>query len=468
MSRVWAVARLMISEGVRMKIALVFLMLIGAVVVGLPFSIKGDGSLTGAVQSFMQYGLSATGLLLGLLTILMARSLSDEVANRQILMVMTKPIPRWQFLLGKWLGMTLLNAAFLICSGATIYGMVHYIKRTHPPLDPRLDEGELNNEVLVARHASKAMLPDFGADVELEFDRNVEEGAYANVPDFDPAREKLRLLRKHEARWRIVGPMNDRVFEFQNVLCDRSPGHFIQLRYRTQVTRYAPDEIFRALWQVGDARSGTPVYRIPVRHVIDRWHTVRIRSDAVAADGSLQVIFRNRNPFEDERQWPNVMEFRADHPLEVMFVVGTFEWNLVRLLVLVQCKLMFLAAVSLLAVTVFSFPVACLTSLTMYVLAGTRAFIMEALNFESVNRASMFSSVKEFFLQSLMHAYMAICWVIPDFGRYDAVEDLVNGRNVGLVWVLQGMSELALVKTAILLGLAMLLFQRREVAEASF
>ena len=52
--------------------------------------------------------------------------------------------------------------------------------------------------------------------------------------------------------------------------------------------------------------------------------------------------------------------------------------------------------------------------------------------------------------------------------RYDdAVESLVNGRNVGLVWVLQAVGELAILKTAVVLGLAVLLFYRREVAEIS-
>ena len=130
-------------------------------VVGLPFSASGTGSLTGAVQSFMSYGLCATGLLLGILTIFMSRSLSDELVNRQIFLVMTKPIPRWQYVVGKWLGITVLNAAFLICAGLTIYGMVHYIKRTHPPIDERFDAAELANEVLVARHSLPCKPPNF-------------------------------------------------------------------------------------------------------------------------------------------------------------------------------------------------------------------------------------------------------------------------------------------------------------------
>ena len=59
-------------------------------------------------------------------------------------------------------------------------------------------------------------------------------------------------------------------------------------------------------------------------------------------------------------------------------------------------------------------------------------------------------------------------WIIPDFGRYDAVETFVNGRNVSLVWVLQATTELVLVKSLIILGLAVLFFHRREVAEVSF
>jgi len=467
-SRIWAVARQMVSEGVRMKIALVFLVLIGAVVLGLPFSIAGDSSLTGAVQSFLSYGLNATGLLLGLLTIFMSRSLSDELVHRQIFLVMTKPIPRWQYVAGKWLGITVLNAVFLACSGLTMYGMVHYIKRTHPPIDDRFDEAELVNEVLVARHALPFKLPDFRQDAELEFDRNVEQGMYTEIPDFKPEVEKARLAKKHEARWRVVGPGDRRVFEFENVLCDRAHENTIQIRYKTEVSEYPPDEIFRALWRFGDPYKGTPVYDAPVRHVVGRFHTIRVPADVVAEDRTLLVQFFNQNPFAGEREYGNVMEFRTADGVEVLFVVGSFEWNLFRLLTLMMCKLVFLAAVAVLMVTVFSFPVACLTSFTVYVVAGAGSFFGESLDLASDDFAGMFSSVKEFLVQSTMHLYNMLHWVIPDFARYDAVETFVNGRNVGLVWVLQAIAELVLLKSLVIIGFAVLLFHRREVAEVSF
>jgi len=129
--------------------------------------------------------------------------------------------------------------------------------------------------------------------------------------------------------------------------------------------------------------------------------------------------------------------------------------------------LMFLGAVAVLMTTVFSYPVACLTSFTVYILAGTRSFLEEALEFMPRRELSMFASVGEFAIQSVAHLYNMVQWVIPSFSYYDAVEDFVNGRNVSLVWVLTAMGELVVIKTAVILGLAILLFYRREVAEVS-
>lgn len=473
MDKIWAVARQMIAEGIRMKIALVFLVLIGLVVLGLPFSITGDASVTGAVQSFMSYGFTATAILLSILTIFLSRSLSDDLVHRQIFLVLTKPLPRWQYVVGKWLGITLLNFVFLMTAGAAIYGMVHYIKATHPPLDPYFDAQELANEVLVARHAVKYEPPDFRRTAELEFDRNLEEGIYDDRPDFSKQEELDRLERKYEAKWRVVGPGDARMFTFKNVLVDRSEGHFVQLRYKTNVTYHAPDMIFRARWVFGDRNKGTPERVADVRHRVDRWQTVRVQSDVVAPDNTLTVRLYNINPYEglpqykDEHQIDNVFEFHKSDDVTLLFVVGSFEGNMLRLLALIMCKLMFLAAVATLMTTVFSFPVACLASFTVYVMAAGQSFIIEGLDQLSVDGAGAFTSVAEFLLHTVFYLLLLVKHVLPDFARFDAVETLVNGHNVSLVWVLQAVTEVAMLKSAIALGLAVLLFHRREVAEVS-
>lgn len=467
MSRIWAVARHTIAESIRMRVFLVILVLVAAICLGLPLSIKGDGSLTGAVQSFLTYGLIATGLLLGMLTVFMSRSLADELVQRQIYLIATKPIPRWQFILGKWLGVTLLTTGFLVCSGATMYGMIHVIRRTHPPIDKEFDRQTLENEILTARHALQSEMPDFTLEADAEFERNREQGLYENVPNLDAAEERLRLARKHEAQWRVVGPLDARLFEFKNVLVSREAGSEIQLRYKTDVRGGPWDEVFRARWVFGNRFKGTPERIADVRHFIGRYHTIPVPADVVADDNTLTVRFYNKSPFEGEPQARNVIEFRKSEPVEVLFAIGSFEGNLARVLVLMACKLAFLAAVATLMTTVFSYPVASLASFTIYALAGTRGFLNEAFDFAAADYAPLFSSVKQFAATVVGTVYNSLFWVLPDFAKYNPIEDIVAGRNVSLVWVLQGVVGLGLLKTAIVLGLAMLVFQRREVAEVS-
>ncbi len=468
MTCIWAVARQMIAEGIRMKIAFVFLVLIGVVLVGLPFSIEGDGSVAGAVQSFISYSLLASGFFLSLLTIFMSRSLSDDFVNQNLFLIVSKPIPRWQFILGKWAGMTLLNLAFLSFAGLSVYGMVRYIQSSHPTAANERDARELHEEVLTARHARKYIEPDLTALVEQEFEKNLELGIYANRPDFDPEAMKLSIFRKYDARWRLVPPRDSRVFNFDSVLCNRSKDETIQLRYKAEVTGYAPDEVFRAVFRFGDPLKGTPLYDVPVRHTIRRYHLVRAPADCVAEDHTLKVTFFNENPFAEEKQAHNLLEIRKGDDVEVLFAVGAFGWNLVRMLVLMMCKLMFLAAVSILSATVFSFPVACLTTFTIYVLASVRRFLEESFDFLLGSDVKLFDSLRDFLLQATAQVYAMLQWLLPDFGRFDALETLVNGRNVGLVWVLQGVADLVILKTVVVLGLAILLFYRREVAETSF
>jgi len=451
-----------------MKIALVFLVLLALVVLGLPFSIQRDSSVSDAVQSFMSYAFSATALLLGMLTIFMSRSVSDELTDRQIFLVMTKPIPRWQYIAGKWLGIITLSSVFLAGAGLTTYGMVQYIKRTQPPIDKMYDLDELNTEVLVARHSVKTKVPDFTIEAKAEYERNLEEGIYENQPNFKPEDELRRLLAKHEAMWRVVGPEEGRIFEFENVRLDRERQNYLNLRFKTEVSGYPPDEIFRSAWLVGNVFKSTAEYQINVRNRVGRFHVLKIPADAVAADGTLTVRFFNRNPYPGEPQFHNVINFRKADEVEVLFVVGSFEGNILRLLTLIWCKLAFLAALGVLMTTMFSFPVAALASFTLYALAGASKFIMESFDLASADYTTMWSSAKEFVVQGLQFIYTTILYVLPDFARYDAVEQLVNGRNVSLAWVLQGIVELGLLKTGFVLGLAMLLYYRRELAETSF
>ncbi len=459
MTRIWAIARQTIAESIRMKIALIFIAVIGLILVGLPFSLRDESSVSGAVQSFLSFSLGSLGFLLALLTIFLSRSLSDEMVNRQILILMSKPIPRWQFVAGKWVGITAINLSLLAATGVFVYGTARVMARMEPR--DELDRERVTQEVLTARHATSCTPPDFRAVAEDMFRERLEQGVYAEALDLQPQQEKARIARELEASWRTISTMEARRFDFENIRCERSPNKYLQVRYLAEVWSYAPDEILRVEFLVGNPDKGTPVYRVLRRDIIGRYHTFSVPTDAVAPDRTLTVVLNNQNPFPGEPQPRNTIALKSTDDVQVLFKVGTFGGNLVRQLALLACKLIFLGAFALLTTCLFSFPVSCLLCFTFLALATMSGFLEDAIVFfDDWGTQGVFKIIVE-------NLYDVLFFLIPNFSEYDGLPLLVDGRNVTLRWVLSGIVNLVLVGTFAVLLTACVLFHRREVAEVS-
>lgn len=465
MSRIWAVARQMISEGLRMRIALFFLAVLALLMTG-AYWIRGDNTQVGAVKAFLSYSLTAVTLVLSLLTLFQSRSLSDELSGRQIFLLMTKPLPRWQYMVGKWLGIVVLNACFLAIAGGVIYGTTLYLAGRGSELQG--DAEQVRSEVLVARHSTPFIVPDFTRQADRLFEQRREEGAYFGEQDLDENAAKDEIRQNMEQRWRSVMPNEQRRFEFKGLRFQDRPDLKIQIRYFASAYGVPGDEIIRSVWYVGNPDKGTELYEFPLRHVVNRYQVIEVRADSVAKDGTLTVHVLNRNPYPNEPQFNTVMTFEATNGIEVLFVVGGFGGNLSRLLLLILCRLMFLAALGLLTTSVFSFPVAALVSLTVYTLAESRVFLDEAFEFfQDSGLPPGLDAVVTFAVQGVFTLLKGLYTLIPDFAQYNAVELLIDGRNVTLMWVLAGVLWVVIVRTGIVLLAACLLFQRREVAEVS-
>ncbi len=459
MSKVWAVARHTIAAGMRMKVVVFFTFLIGLSVLGLPFVLKGDGSLAGALQSYLTYALLLTGMLLSLQTILMSWTLSEELVQRQILILMTKPLARWQYIAGKWAGIVLLDLALLVGAGLGVYGMTHYMASLPERIEG--DHFRIASEILVARHVSPVDVPDFTPEAARQFELRKEEGRYADYAQPDPEAEKKKLRQELETYWRTVGPYEGRSFQFKNLWCRRAPDQYLQLRFNVTVYNPPPNDVISCVWSFGDRDAGATEYS-PVmrRYVRGRVHTVTAPTDAVAPDGTLTVNFVNIDPFDENLARRSMFHFEAHNTLEVLFVVGTFGGNLLRTLALMFCRLLFLAAVAVLATSVFSFPIACISTLVFYGFIALRGFILDA--FEFMNDPGWTG----WFFRGISYVVKGLYFLVPNWSKYNALELFADGRNVTLLWVIDGFGKLGLA-TLVLVGLACLLFERREVSEIS-
>lgn len=117
-----AIARTTIAEGMRTRIASGFMLIILAIPVWCYLNAEGDGTIKGRVQMYMTYTMGISSFALSLLSVLFAcRSLSKEIADRQIFGIASKPVPRWQILIGKFSGVMFLNVLLLAYVGVTTY-----------------------------------------------------------------------------------------------------------------------------------------------------------------------------------------------------------------------------------------------------------------------------------------------------------------------------------------------------------
>ena len=144
MTQLWAIARITFREAARRKIlwtallaAAAFLALFGT---GMHFQVR-DPHFNRippllryqALSSILLIGFYAIDLLAVLMTVLTSvDSISGEIASSTIHAVASKPIHRWQLLLGKWLGFAAMVAVYitLVFSGAVAIG--YFIGGVHP------------------------------------------------------------------------------------------------------------------------------------------------------------------------------------------------------------------------------------------------------------------------------------------------------------------------------------------------
>ncbi|MBN1555084.1 MAG: ABC transporter permease [Phycisphaerae bacterium] len=228
----WAVARQTFSQTLRMKLAAAFIVLLGVWLAVLPFVMKGDGTLAGSIRTFLSYSVSATGVLLSLVTVLaVARVISSDVEDKQIYLLAVKPIARWQYLLGRWFGVLLLDALLLAIAAGVIYGVAQNL-RARPTNSP-LDRRTIETEIFAARREVKPLPPDIDAAVSARLAKLRESGQLrttveeyqlqGNLTRKQAEQRVLAEIEKNEfARRETAGPGKRITWKFKGLTLDEA------------------------------------------------------------------------------------------------------------------------------------------------------------------------------------------------------------------------------------------------------
>jgi len=436
-----------------MKIAAVFIILLIILLPIMGVTATGDGTIKGRLQTFVSYGLSLTSLLLCLLTIIVSiYSLTSDIQQKQIYTVITKPIRRFQLLLGKLLGVILLDVALLVLFAATIYAITIYIPRLSHATEEQ--QTQLNNEFFTARTGLVPAEVDVTQEV-LNTYKQLEKGGQLGELFPDLSRKEiiaqLTTQKKLEKRAAAVG--QELLWEFHKVRpLDPNESLFIKFKYDVSVN--PPDSQVYSQWLVGDYRQvygtkiETRIYSFERKDAVRTSHEIQVPADTVAQDGYLAVGFLNV-PLNN-----TVVIFPLEDGLEVLYKADTFTANFVRAALLILCRLIFLACLGVLAATFLSFPVAILFCLVFFLTASFSGFVIESFDFLGGNLSSVYS-----------YTLKPVIGFLPQFDKFNPTKFLVPGRL--LSWSLVGKAAglMVCIRAPLLLLLGLLIFSYKEIAK---
>ncbi len=445
MRSIWAVATNTIKQALRMKIAAVFIVLLIVLLPVMGVSMTGDGTLKGRLQTFVSYGLSLTNFLLCLLTIIVSiYTLTNDIKQRQIYTVITKPIRRYQLLLGKLLGVVLLSAALLALFSAIIYTITIYTPKFVDTDEADIIQAE--NEFFTARASLVPPLVDVTEEV-LDTYEKLEKGGQL-PPDVPRSKIMAELTKRKQLEKRAAVVGQQLVWEFNNVKI-LDPDETLFIRYKYDVSINPPDSQVYSRWDIGDSRQYPAEFASFLRKdPIRTFRELEFPAHLIADDGYLAIRFLNLPLLND-----TTVIFPLDG-LEVLYKADTFTANFIRVVLLILFRLIFLASLSLLASTFLSFPVAILLSLCIYFTATFSGFCLESFDYLGENLSWVY-----------FYTVRPIVLLLPQFDKFNPAKFIVPARLLSWPLLAKAAGLMVCIKAFLLLLLAVLIFKFREIAK---
>jgi hypothetical protein len=451
MRRILAVAQNTIRQAVRLKIAVVFFLILIILLPIMGTVMTGDGTLTGRCQTFIAYSLSLTSLLLCVFTIIISIfTLADDINKKQIFTVVTKPIRKSELIIGKFLGVLITDVVLLTICAAVIYAVVTMMPRFTNASE--IEKTIANNRFFTARTKLIPPEPDVTAEVEAEY-KKLE--AKSLLPDnISKKRVIAQLTARKKIEKRSADVSHDIIWEFENVK-PLNPWQSIFIKFKYEVAVTPPDAMIYGQWFVGDYRqlvSGQmpkdEVYFYNRKDAVRTVQEIEVPANAIAPDGYLAVGFNN--PVLNN----SVVIFPPEAGLEVLYRSGSFLSNYIKSIILILVRLIFLAALGILCATFLSFPVAMLVCLVVYCSGSISGFVNESLSKLGENVGFVYAyTIKP--LLSLM----------PQLDKLNPAKYLVPAEVLHWSTIAEVFTFTVVIKAFLLILIALIVFSYREVAK---
>jgi hypothetical protein len=474
-----AVAHTVLKEASRTRMALVFIVILLGLLPLLPLWLDPAAPLRYQVQTFMSWSMTLTFVMLACMTLVLScATVSFEIRDRQIWQLMTKPVGKWRYLAGKWVGLLTLNAIILLIACLATFSYIQYL-RSSPVAqgaEGDMDRIAVTEEILTARASVR---PDYEVPTRRYIESRIEDLAQndaviakqlADHPDWGFFKLELDIVNAYMASQRTIPPARQgqpgvATYTFEGLENARNSVSPLTIQYRFLTGSI--DE--HARFDVGFVFNDDPETGQMREYVPAMTHFLLIPSRFVPEDGVLTVSILNFNDPEQGGAGAGIILFE-ENGLQVLYRVGSFEGNFFRAALVLLMKLAFLAAMGVTLATFLNFPVALLTCFTIFIAGTIAPYLALSLQWYTPPQAAQVDwgnvgMVVQWAFESLINGIAkGLVFALRSFGDFRPTDQLVEGKIVTWGEVFMSFVRLTVLWSGVSLTLGWIVLRKRQLA----
>lgn len=455
MSNVLTIASKLIQEALRnygiwgMVFVVLMLMLL------LPNQLQSDDTLRGKVQLVMNYSLILIAIFIhGISLFFSCYSFSQELKTKQYYLLDAKPLHRWQFFWGKFVGIAAINLVLLSILAAILYiFLIHISKYQGTPEERK----QLAEQLFVAYRgiapeAEQAKIAKLTSELYLklkrenrleEYFRDKQQSSDTPMTEAQQITEIRKNIVLQEQALSYRQSKSWKFFPVNPELRDAEVN--LKLRYKFIASEALPGYQYRVHWRIG---QGNSQYAWEEKVKPGEMLELTVPSQVIQSDATVSILFVHVDPDA------GIIYFPISDGIELCYPAGSFTANYFKNLLLIYGLSCFLAVIGLFTATFLSFSVAMFFGLFVLLVGAVANFILEMFPRDS-SQLTWWQFISQHSLQILL------C-IIPDFSHYSQSESLTIGRIIEWLQVLENLIKLFL-RIAILGLLGCWFFNKKEI-----
>ena len=229
-----AIVKLTCRSAVRSHVFqfLLFLLLLGVFLV--PNTIKGDGTPYSYIQVSLEYSLTFITVMLMLSGVwLGCQTMTADVEDCRLHLIVVKPISRYLVWLGKLTGVLVVLTTLLIIASAVVYGFILY---QYSRQDFSKEErARMENEVLTGRRAYRPVLPDL-REITMRVFQSKKNASGQLIANTLTGNERAKAIdsvyREVVASLAEIRPGQTRIWNYENLPENLAENSRFYVRYK--------------------------------------------------------------------------------------------------------------------------------------------------------------------------------------------------------------------------------------------